>query len=84
MSSRKKNNQKKLFALCLHEDEQGESLTLHKLYPVIADPQAEPHGYIRIIDDSGEDYLYSTKFFAMVELPAEVSEAMLQNVELAV
>ena len=64
--------------MCLREDEQGESLTLHKLYPVIADSHAEQHGYIRIIDDSGEDYLYSAKFFAMVELPAEVSEAMLQ------
>lgn len=83
MSSRKKNSQKQLFALCLREDEQGESLTLHKLYPVIADPHAEQHGYIRIIDDSGEDYLYSTKFFAMIELSAELTAAMLQDAELA-
>lgn len=65
------------FAICLTEDEQGGDLTRHKLYRVIPDAQVESHGYLRVIDDSGEDYLYSAAFFVIVALPAEVTEALL-------
>ncbi len=73
----RKHNKPVLFAICLAEDPQGGDLTLHKLYRVIPDADAERHAYLRVIDDSGEDYLYSAKFFVVLTLPAEVEEAVL-------
>ncbi|MGE0886247.1 MAG: hypothetical protein AB7P14_22150 [Blastocatellales bacterium] len=70
------------FVLCLREDNQGESLTVGKIYPVMTDPKAESHGYVRIIDDSGEDYLYSNKFFIFVDLPAAAQKALLEALSL--
>lgn len=52
---------------CTQEDQQGDSLTVGKLYPVIYDSSAEAHGYIRVIDNSGEDFLYSSKFFVTAD-----------------
>ena len=66
-----------IFVICLFEDEQGESLTRHKIYRVLPDEKAAQHGYLRIIDDSGEDYLYSARFFKSVALTLEVEEAIL-------
>lgn len=66
-----------VFVICLFEDEQGESLTRHKIYRVLPDEKAAQRGYLRIIDDAGEDYLYSTRFFKAVALPLEVEEALL-------
>lgn len=68
--------------LCLREDNQGKSLTVGKIYPVMTDPKAESHGYVRIIDDSGEDYLYSNKFFIFVDLPAAAQKALLEALSL--
>lgn len=72
----------KLFALCLREDQQGESLTVGKIYPVIPDSKAESHGYVRIVDDSGEDYLYSNSFFMFIDLPAAAQKALLDALSL--
>ena len=66
------------FALCVREDQQGESLTIGKVYPVIADPKAESHGYLRIIDDSGEDYLYPADQFVQASFTPEVERAILK------
>jgi hypothetical protein len=67
------------FALCLYEDEQGDSLTRHKLYRLLPDAKAEQQGYVRLIDDSGEDYLYSARFFQLLTLPVEVEQAILET-----
>ena len=64
-------------AICLREDSQGEDLILHKVYRVLPDPAA-PAGYLRVIDESGEDYLYSACAFALVVLPADVAEKLLE------
>ena len=64
------------FALCIQEDQQGDSLTIGKVYPILADPKAESRGYLRITDDSGEDYLYSSKFFVLVDLPLAAEKAL--------
>lgn len=77
------NKQPHPFALCIREDPQGGSLTIGKVYAVIADTKAESHGYIRIVDDSGEDYLYSNKFFVMVELPLTAEAALLEALSLS-
>ena len=54
------------------------SLELHKIYRVITDKDAEADGDIRIIDESGEDYLYPASYFASIEVPAAVEESLLK------
>jgi hypothetical protein len=46
---------------------------------VLADPKAESEGYLRVIDDSGEDYLYPTRRFVVVEFPAAVEQKLLTS-----
>lgn len=50
------------------------SLELRKLYEAIPDADAEKHGQLRVIDESGEDYLYPKSFFIAVKLPQPVVE----------
>jgi hypothetical protein len=47
-------------------------LELHKIYRVLWDEGAAQDGDLRIIDESGEDYLYPADYFVMIELPREV------------
>jgi hypothetical protein len=54
------------------------SLELRKLYIALADAQASKHGQLRVIDESGEDYLYPEEFFVAVDLPQPVRRRVLQ------
>jgi hypothetical protein len=54
------------------------SLEKRKIYVAFTDDAAEPHGLVRIVDESGEDYLYPSKLFAQVELPPRVHRAVLK------
>jgi hypothetical protein len=65
------------FALCLDNAGYEVSLELGKLYRVVTDSQAEEHGYIRIIDESGEDYAYSIERFYQLTLPEPVEQTLL-------
>jgi len=65
------------FALCINNDGYKASLEVGKLYRVIPDAEAASHGYIRVIDESGEDYAYSTDRFYLLELPQAIEEALL-------
>jgi hypothetical protein len=67
------------FAVCVNNDGYPASLELHKIYRVLPDEGAEADGDLRIVDESGEDYLYSTERFILLELPQEVEKALLQN-----
>jgi hypothetical protein len=67
MASRKP--QKPQFAICVNNDDYPASLELHKVYRLLTDDQAEREGDLRVIDESGEDYLYPRKYFVLVELP---------------
>jgi hypothetical protein len=53
-------------------------LELRKLYEVLPDEDAAIHGQVRIIDESGEDYLYPESFFAPVQLPVSTEERILR------
>jgi hypothetical protein len=66
------------FAVCLNNTDYPASLELHKIYRVIPDEEAALDGDIRVIDESGEDYLYPADFFAVIELPPAVEQAILQ------
>jgi hypothetical protein len=63
------------FVLCVRNDG-CDDLDARKLYQVIPDPDAEAEDYVRIIDESGEDYLYPKHCFVPLELPADVVKAI--------
>lgn len=67
---------KKQFAICIDNTDYEASLILKKIYEVIPDEQAAKDDLLRIIDESGEDYLYHTSHFILVELPLEVEQIL--------
>ena len=67
------------FAVCVDNDGYPASLELHKIYRVLPDEGAIADGDLRVIDESGEDYLYSSERFVLLELPQAVEKSLLQN-----
>jgi hypothetical protein len=67
-----------LFAVCVNNTEYPASLELHKIYRVIPDEDAAGEGDMRVIDESGEDYLYPAEWFVLIELPEQVKQSLLQ------
>jgi hypothetical protein len=65
----------KKFVICI-ENKDREDLEKRKIYQVLPDDKAEKEGYLRIIDESGEDYLYPQSYFISVQLPREAQEAL--------
>ena len=65
------------FVICINNQDYPASLERWKVYRAVADEKAEKRNLIRIIDESGEDYLYSVKDFSAIELPKEVERAFL-------
>jgi hypothetical protein len=72
-----KENQIPQFGLCLDNEGYPASLEVGKLYRVISDDEATSHGYIRVIDESGEDYAYTASRFHLIQLPIAVEKALL-------
>jgi hypothetical protein len=64
------------FALCIKNDD-CEDLEKRKIYQVLHDLEAAKEGYLRIIDESGEDYLYPEAYFIPIVLPREAKDALL-------
>ncbi len=64
------------FVVCLNNVEYPASLELHKIYRVIPDQEAEADGDLRIVDESGEDYLYPATWFARVQLSQAVEQSL--------
>lgn len=69
------------FAVCINNVGYAASLEVRKLYEVIEDGEAEKDDMIRIIDESGEDYLYAADRFVLAPLPASVEQAVLRATE---
>jgi len=67
----------KTFALCLENTGNEASLILGKVYRVVPDPRAAKDDLVRIIDESGEDYLFAKSQFAFVDLPQNVRRKIL-------
>jgi hypothetical protein len=65
------------FAICIENEGYPASLELWKIYRVLPDEKAAQHQLIRVIDESGEDYLYSESSFVPLKLPQAVEKAML-------
>ena len=70
----------KQFVVCLKNKGYEVSLERRKIYQVLADPGAEKHRQVRVIDESGEDYLYPQSFFAPIALPQPIRRAVLAAV----
>jgi hypothetical protein len=65
------------FAICLDNEGYEASLELRKIYQVLAPEQNDPKDYIRIRDESGDDYLYYKKSFELIELPQRTERKLL-------
>ncbi len=65
--------QKIQFVVCV-KNEDCEDLEIHKIYQVLSDKKAAEDDYLRVVDESGEDYLYPADYFYPVELPQVVRE----------
>jgi len=63
------------YVLCVSNEKYPDSLEARKIYQCVPDPQAEAHGQIRVIDESGEDYLYPQEFFLPIEILEEAARA---------
>ena len=66
------------FAVCINNADYPASLELHKVYRVIPDAGAAKDGDLRVIDESGEDYLYPAAWFAVVKVPRAVQQSILR------
>lgn len=73
------SDQKRRFAICVDNTEYEASLILRKIYEIIPDEPGNKDDLIRIIDESGEDYLYHKSGFLLVEFPQEVEYALLAS-----
>ncbi len=71
------HRQESRFVVCVSNHDYPASLELRKIYQVIADAAATKHGQIRIVDESGEDYLFPSELFRRIELPTALRKAVL-------
>ncbi len=70
-------NEKPQFAICIKNEEYPASLQLWKVYRVLPDERGVRHNMVRVVDESGEDYLFSASYFVPVELPQAAESALL-------
>ena len=64
------------FVVCLRNDGYPAALERHKIYRVLPDAQATKHGDLRIVDESGEDYLYPADWFVAIAVPEPVAASL--------
>jgi len=67
---------KRRFAVCVRNEGYEASLERNKIYTVLADPEAERDGDLRVVDESGEDYLFSADRFVAIDVPARVKASL--------
>ncbi len=68
-------NLRRRFVLCVTNESYEASLERRKVYRALRDAKAERRGLVRVIDESGEDYLYPAEFFVPIEVPKEAAPA---------
>jgi hypothetical protein len=66
------------FVICIKNRDYPASLELRKIYRIVPDDAAGARKQIRVIDESGEDYLYPANYFVSIRLPQAVEKAVLQ------
>ena len=70
-------NEPKQLVVCVENEGYPVSLEKRKIYVALVDADAEEHGLLRVIDETGEDYLYPKAFFRAIDLPPTVKKAVL-------
>ena len=70
-------HRKSRYLICVKNEGYEASLEPRKIYQALPDPVAEKHRQLRVIDESGEDYLYPKSFFAPLNLPQPIRKAVL-------
>ena len=78
-STRRKAPADPRFAVCARNDGYEASLERHKIYSVLPDEDAERDGDLRVVDESGEDYLFSADRFVAIDVPAAVKASLLKQ-----
>lgn len=68
----------KHFVVCVRNDDYEGALELRKIYEVLEDRDAEPHDLARVIDESGEDYLYPRHWFMPIQLPQNIEQVIIE------
>ncbi len=63
------------YAVCIDNRGNAAALEVRKIYRLVQDPFAESRGLVRVIDESGEDYLYPRSSFVPIEIPRAAEEA---------
>jgi hypothetical protein len=71
---------RKNFAVCIRNKGYEASLELRKIYLMLPDAEAAKHDQVRVVDESGEDYLYPESYFAEIELPQPLRRALIASV----
>ena len=69
-------NLKTQYAVCIKNEGYPASLEVRKIYQIIPDDRASEHQLVRVVDESGEDYLYPEDYFVPIELPQTLVEAL--------
>jgi len=70
------NTHKRQFAVCVDNTDYEASLIVRKIYEVLPDDEAAKDEMLRVVDESGEDYLYHQSRFILVEFPSEVEQIL--------
>lgn len=68
------------FAICINDGGYVDDLKARTVYQVLSDEAAARSNYLRVIDETGEDYLYPADLFVPIEVPREVEKALLLTV----
>jgi len=69
-------NSEARFAVCIKNDGYPASLEVRKIYRMVPDARAAEHQLVRVVDESGEDYLYPADYFVPIELPQVLVEVL--------
>ena len=71
------------YALCLNNTEYTVSLEIRKIYPIVEPHKNDIEGFLRIIDESGEDYLFSDERFTVLDLSPQIEKQIEQSLAIA-
>jgi hypothetical protein len=73
---KKEKNAETQFVICVKNDDYTASLEVRKIYRVIPDDGGASHQLVRVVDESGEDYLYPVDYFVPIELPESIVKVL--------
>ncbi|MGA9998291.1 MAG: hypothetical protein WBP93_22955 [Pyrinomonadaceae bacterium] len=71
------------YVLCINDGGYPESLEVRKVYAVLVDDRAAANNYIRVIDETGEDYLYPAKYFVPIQVSPEAAKILHSGIKRA-